>query len=212
MTLPVLKGGDAAPDFSLPGVDGKTYHLRSFAERPVLVVLFSCNHCTYVQAYEDRLIEIQRDYGDRGVQLVAINSNDDVNYPEDSFENMVKRAKLKGYNFPYLRDAEAMAPRIPRICSSLTAIAACATRGRSTTTGNAQMLSHAGTFERRWRLFSETANRRNPRRMLLAAPSSGRIESSSRAHRTFSYQLTPPPQFAIELPLPLPQQIRRAHS
>ena len=111
MTQPVLRGGDPAPDFSLPCVDGKTYHLQSFAEKPVLVVLFSCNHCPYVQAYEDRLIEIQRDYGDRGVQLVAINSNDDVDYPEDSFENMVKRAKLKGYNFPYLRDASQQVAR-----------------------------------------------------------------------------------------------------
>ena len=111
MAQPVLKGSDPAPDFSLPGVDGKTHHLKSFAEKPVLVVLFSCNHCPYVQAYEDRLIEIQRDYGDRGVQLVAINSNDDVNYPEDSFENMVKRAKAKGYNFPYLRDASQQAAR-----------------------------------------------------------------------------------------------------
>lgn len=105
MTPPPLQQGDPAPDFSLLGVDGQTYSLKDFAEKPVLVVLFSCNHCPYVQAYEDRLIEIQRDYEDRGVQLVAINSNDDVNYPEDSFENMVTRAKAKGYNFPYLRDA-----------------------------------------------------------------------------------------------------------
>lgn len=105
MTPPPLQQGDPAPDFSLPGVDGQRYSLKDFAEKPVLVVLFSCNHCPYVQAYEDRLIEIQRDYEDRGVQLVAINSNDDVNYPEDSFENMVTRAKAKGYNFPYLRDA-----------------------------------------------------------------------------------------------------------
>lgn len=105
MNQPVLRGGDPAPDFSLPGVDGKTYQLQSFVGKPALVVLFSCNHCPYVQAYEDRLIEIQREYKDRGVQLMAINSNDDMNYPEDSFENMVKRAKAKGYNFPYLRDA-----------------------------------------------------------------------------------------------------------
>jgi len=111
VTQPVLKGGDPSPDFSLPGVDGKTYRLQSFAEKPVLVVLFSCNHCPYVQAYEDRLIEIQRDYGDRGVQLVAINSNDEVDYPEDSFENMVTRAKAKGYNFPYLRDASQQVAR-----------------------------------------------------------------------------------------------------
>jgi peroxiredoxin len=111
VTQPVLKGGDPSPHFSLPCVDGKTYNLHSFAEKPVLVVLFSCNHCPYVQAYEGRLIEIQRDYGDRGVQLVAINSNDDVDYPEDSFENMVTRAKAKGYNFPYLRDASQQVAR-----------------------------------------------------------------------------------------------------
>jgi len=103
--------GDAAPDFSLPGVDGRTYGVGSFADKLVLVVVFSCNHCPYVQAYEDRLVAIQRDYADLGVQLVAINSNDDLNYPEDSFENMVVRAKAKRYNFPYLRDASQRVAR-----------------------------------------------------------------------------------------------------
>lgn len=97
--------GDQATGFRLPGVDGRTHSLEEFTGKPVLVVVFSCNHCPYVQAYEDRMISIQRDYQPRGVQLIAINSNDDVNYPEDSFDAMVKRAKAKGFNFPYLRDA-----------------------------------------------------------------------------------------------------------
>jgi peroxiredoxin len=99
-----MKIGDPAPAFSLPGIDGRTHSLDGLADKPVLVVVFSCNHCPYVQAYEDRLVAIQRDYGGRGVQLIAINSNDDVNYPEDSFEQMVARAKARGFNFLYLRD------------------------------------------------------------------------------------------------------------
>lgn len=97
--------GDPAPAFRLPGVDGRVYGLEDFAHRAVLVVIFSCNHCPYVQAYEQRLIDIQDDYGRRGVQLVAINANDDTAYPEDSFDRMVERAAARGYNFPYLRDA-----------------------------------------------------------------------------------------------------------
>jgi peroxiredoxin len=100
-----LKIGEPAPRFSLQGVDGATYDLARFAGKPVLVVVFSCNHCPYVQAYEDRLMAIQRDYADRGVQLIAINSNDDTAYPEDNLEGMMARAKSKGFNFPYLRDA-----------------------------------------------------------------------------------------------------------
>ena len=72
----------------------------------ILVIVFSCNHCPYVQAYEERMIALQREYASKGVQIVAINSNDEQNYPEDNFEHMVKRAKLKGYNFPYLRDED----------------------------------------------------------------------------------------------------------
>lgn len=109
-----LQPGDQAPDFSLPAVDGKTYSRASFAAKPALVIVFSCNHCPYVQAYEDRLIAIQRDYADRGAQVVAINSNDDRNYPEDSFEEMTKRAKRKGFNFPYLRDASQAVARAYR--------------------------------------------------------------------------------------------------
>lgn len=96
--------GQRAPDFDLPGVDGKDHALSSFKDKKVVVVMFTCNHCPYVQAYEDRLISIQRDYADKGVQLAAINSNAAAGYPEDGFDNMVKRARQKGYNFPYLRD------------------------------------------------------------------------------------------------------------
>lgn len=99
-----LRIGDKAPDFSLPGVDGKVYSLSDFRDKRVLVVMFTCNHCPYVQAYEDRIIDLQREFGERGVIFVGINSNDDRKYPEDSFENMVRRAEQKGYNFPYLRD------------------------------------------------------------------------------------------------------------
>ena len=78
--------------------------LDSFADAELLVVVFTCNHCPYAIACEDRLIAIQEDYRDKGVQLVAINPNDAVNYPDDSFDNMKVRAAEKGFNFPYLRD------------------------------------------------------------------------------------------------------------
>ena len=99
-----LEIGQRAPDFSLPGVDGRDYSLSSFKDKKVVVVLFSCNHCPYAQAYEDRLISVQRDYAAKGVQLVAINANDSSGYPEDGFENKVKRAQKNKFNFPYLRD------------------------------------------------------------------------------------------------------------
>lgn len=106
MILSTLALGARAPDFNLPGVDGATHSLNSFDKSPVLVVVFSCNHCPYVKAYEDRMVSIQSDYASKGVRFVAINSNDENAYPEDSFPEMVKRAKAKGFNFPYLRDEE----------------------------------------------------------------------------------------------------------
>jgi peroxiredoxin len=100
-----------APDFNLKGVDGKTYSLASFKDKKAVALIFSCNHCPVVKAYEGRMVAIQREYEGKGATLVAINSNDDVAYPDDSFENMVKRAKEKGFNFPYLRDASQEAAR-----------------------------------------------------------------------------------------------------
>ncbi|MDH5782696.1 MAG: thioredoxin family protein [Candidatus Bathyarchaeota archaeon] len=96
--------GDPAPDFNLPGVDGKDYGLDDFKDKKIVIVMFSCNHCPYVKAYEDRFVELQRDYEGKGVVLIAINPNDDKKYREDSFENMKIRARQKSFNFPYLRD------------------------------------------------------------------------------------------------------------
>lgn len=103
----MLELGKQAPNFeNLKATDGKSYSLSSFAKNPVLAVIFSCNHCPYVVAYEDRMVAIQKDYAPKGVQLIAINSNDDKSYPEDSFPNMVKRAKDKHFIFVYARDAD----------------------------------------------------------------------------------------------------------
>src|SRR5205807_3123335 len=109
MAMGALQLDDRAPAFNLPSVDGRTYSLETFRDKPVLVVIFSCNHCPYVQAYEGRMVAIQRDYSSMGVQLVAINSNDEKSSPEDSYEEMVKRSREKRFNFAYLRDADQKA-------------------------------------------------------------------------------------------------------
>lgn len=91
--------------FSLKNVDGRTVAAGDFADKGVLVVVFSCNHCPYAQAYQDRLIALQNQYASKGVQFVLINPNDPKKQPQDSFENMQKRAAEKKYPFPYLVDA-----------------------------------------------------------------------------------------------------------
>ncbi|MBF0163299.1 MAG: thioredoxin family protein [Magnetococcales bacterium] len=96
--------GAFAPEFALPGVDGKTHTLESYHASPVLVVMFICNHCPYVQAIEERLIALARGLQPKGVAFVGISSNDTTSYPEDSFENMRLRANKKGYPFAYLYD------------------------------------------------------------------------------------------------------------
>ena len=99
-----LELGQPAPDFSLPGVDGKTYSLASFRDAKALVVVFSCNHCPYVIGSEDRMIAFARDYAPRGVAMIAINANETEGHPTDSFEHMRQRAKEKGFPFAYARD------------------------------------------------------------------------------------------------------------
>ncbi|MGA2442407.1 MAG: thioredoxin family protein [Tepidisphaeraceae bacterium] len=99
-----LQIGRPAPDFNLPGVDGKKYSLANFKDAKLLIVVFSCNHCPYVVGSEDRIIRFAKDYAARGVKLVAINSNETVEHPTDSFEHMITRAKEKKFPFPYLRD------------------------------------------------------------------------------------------------------------
>ena len=99
-----LQIGESAPDFRLPGVDGKEHSPADFADAKVLIVVFSCNHCPYVVGSEDRMNALHADYAPKGVAMVAINSNETENHPTDSFEHMVQRAKDKGFQFPYVRD------------------------------------------------------------------------------------------------------------
>jgi peroxiredoxin len=113
--LQTLAIGAAAPDFDLPGVDGKRYSLKDFADAKILVVVFTCNHCPTAQAYEDRIAKLHADYKDKGVALVAISPNDpravrldELGYTDlaDSFEEMKIRAKDKKIAYPYLYDGE----------------------------------------------------------------------------------------------------------
>ena len=99
-----LKPGDQAIAFDLPGTDDKQHALADYADKAAVAVIFSCNHCPYVRAWEDRMVQIQSDYADKGVQLVTINSNDANKYPDDSFSKMKERVGEKGFNFPYLYD------------------------------------------------------------------------------------------------------------
>ena len=99
-----LELGQSAPDFSLPGVDGKDHALADFADPKLLIVAFTCNHCPFVIGSEDRMNALLADYASKGVAMVCINSNETDGHPTDSFDHMVERAKDKGFAFPYLRD------------------------------------------------------------------------------------------------------------
>lgn len=110
-----LEIGMKAPDFSLPGVDGKTYSLKEFDKASVFVIIFSCNHCPTAQAYEDRIISLAKEYKSKGVGFVMISPSSvkALNYSElgysdmgDSFEEMKLRAVDKGFTFPYLYDGD----------------------------------------------------------------------------------------------------------
>ncbi len=110
-----LKINESAPDFVLPGVDGKFYSLDDFDDSKVLVIIFTCNHCPTAQAYEDRIIQIVKDYKPGDVRVVAISPNsvktlllEELGYSDmgDSYEDMKIRAKDKDYNFVYLYDGD----------------------------------------------------------------------------------------------------------
>jgi peroxiredoxin len=107
--------GASAPDFYLKGVDGKMYSLNNFRDASVLVVVFMCNHCPTSQAYEQRMIQLTRDYSGKKVAIVAINPNhpgsvrlDELGYSDlgDSYDEMKIRARNAGFNFPYLYDGD----------------------------------------------------------------------------------------------------------
>lgn len=115
---PILKIGAQAPDFNLPGVDGKNHSLKDYATSKILALIFTCNHCPVAQMYESRIKQLAADYRDRGVAVVVIMGNDekaeklselawtDVG---DSFADMKVRAKYRSFNFPYLYDGDTQA-------------------------------------------------------------------------------------------------------
>ncbi len=98
------KVGDEAMNFTLKNVDDKMVSLSDYAHEKGVVVIFTCNHCPYSVAYEDRIVALDKKYKEKGFPIVAINPNKPTDYPEDSFENMKIRAKEKGFTFPYLID------------------------------------------------------------------------------------------------------------
>jgi peroxiredoxin len=106
-----LEIGGLAPDFNLIGTNGKRYSLSTFDAEKLLVLIFSSNGCPTVKACEDRMISIQKDYGAKSVQLLAINSNNEYLSPADSYDEMVKRSNDKKFNFPYVKDADQSVAR-----------------------------------------------------------------------------------------------------
>jgi len=103
-TQPVCNFGWQAVDFDLPGVDGKRYTLASARGPKGLLVMFICNHCPYVRAVIDRIVRDATELAPLGIGSIAIMSNDPSDYPEDSFDNMKRVAKAKGFPFPYVLD------------------------------------------------------------------------------------------------------------
>ena len=100
----MLSLGTEAPDFSLPDARGKIVSLSDFDKAPALLVIFMCNHCPYVKHVADGLAALAREYQERGVAVVGINSNDVETQPDDSPAKMAEEAKRRGYSFPYLYD------------------------------------------------------------------------------------------------------------
>ena len=106
---PIKRGhdvGDKATSFSLKNIDGKTVSLNDYKNEKGVILVFTCNVCPYSKMYEQRIIELQNEYADKGYPVVAINSNDPKKSPGDSFDEMTKLAKKKSYPFPYLYDAD----------------------------------------------------------------------------------------------------------
>lgn len=110
--------GTQAPDFSLKNTEGGTTQLADFKQANALVVLFICNHCPYVIHIAPKLAELAKAYQAKGVEFVAINSNDTQTYPDDSFENMVQEKQKQGYPFAYLIDeTQAVAKAYDAACT-----------------------------------------------------------------------------------------------
>lgn len=118
LETPICEFGTPAVDFTLPGVDGKTWTLNDCRGENGTLVMFICNHCPYVKAIRDRLVRDARDLQALGVNTVAIMSNDPADYPEDSFDNMQQIAREYGYTFPYLYDeSQEVAKAYGAVCT-----------------------------------------------------------------------------------------------
>ena len=105
------KVGGPAPALELPDTEGSVHTLPMPGEAPATVVLWTCNHCPYALSWHDRLVEVGRDYGARGVRFLAVNSNDAERYPHDSLEAMRERVREEDWPFPYLHDESQRAAR-----------------------------------------------------------------------------------------------------
>lgn len=118
METPVCDFGWKAPDFNLPGVDGKNYTLQAAAGPNGLLVMFICNHCPYVKAILHRIIRDVRELRDLGIGAIAVMSNDPAEYPEDSFDNMQRIAAELDFPMPYVLDAsQEVARRYDAVCT-----------------------------------------------------------------------------------------------
>lgn len=110
--------GMEAPDFSLPDPSGATHSLSDFGEASGVLVAFICNHCPFVKHIADQLARFGKEYGERGLGVVAISSNDIVQYPDDGPEEMAREAEMRGYTFPYLLDeSQEVAKRYGAACT-----------------------------------------------------------------------------------------------
>ena len=98
------KIGDIATDFKLKNIDDKMVSLADYNDAKGFIVIFTCNHCPYSVAYEERIVALDKDYKTKGYPVIAINPNNPESYPSDDFANMKIRAKEKGFTFPYLFD------------------------------------------------------------------------------------------------------------
>ena len=118
LTTPICDFGWKAPDFDLPGTDGKRYTLADAKGPKGLLVMFICNHCPYVKAVRERIIRDAKELHAQGVGVIAINANDATNYPDDSFEKMRRIAEQYQYPFPYVFDeTQAVAKAYGAVCT-----------------------------------------------------------------------------------------------
>ena len=153
--------GSSPPDFSLPGVDGKIHSLHELRSAKALVLVFMCNHCPYVIAVQDRINQLAQEYATRGVKVVAINSNDSLKYPDDSFEKMKERAQEKGYLFSYLQDETQEVARLyGAVCTpEFYAYGRSSSSQRADELADGLVLQYKGRLDDNWKDPSKVTRR-----------------------------------------------------